>query len=156
MNGTCEHPDHDEFIRDFIGQHDMRPNPGIVVVSLLTGVIPASEDDGRQTAKWCEICIIATRRKRDKQIHRFGLFYNWLKYYKTEDTVMGDLASDVSEDMNFPKNSDSKDEIRQHLNQKHAGPNMLGAFDEGWNKYKDERTRFENISHILQKIHFLT
>jgi len=74
-------------------------------------------------------------------------FYKWLRKFRNEDSIIGDLADDVYEDITFPKKA-SYDVIRDYLaNYEDRDRNMfkgkasdrcLKAFDEAYERYRKE------------------
>lgn len=61
-------------------------------------------------------------------------FKDWILRHKEENSPLGDLATDISNDSNFP-DTDSKEAIETYLNDCGASDNALNSFTAAWNYY---------------------
>lgn len=76
-------------------------------------------------------------------------FKEWIKKYEKDEDPIGDLARDVSTDIEFP--SEKYVPLRKkwlylriYLEEKHACDDCLDAFDEAWEVYERcERKRLK-------------
>ena len=67
-------------------------------------------------------------------------FYRWiLKKHINTMAPVGDLARDMKEDSEFPRDGGKK-KIRQYLESCHACSGCMDAFDEAWAEYARERS----------------
>jgi uncharacterized protein YozE (UPF0346 family) len=67
-------------------------------------------------------------------------FYRWiLKKHINTMAPVGDLARDMKEDSEFPRDGGKK-KIRQYLEACHACSGCMDAFDEAWAEYARERS----------------
>ncbi len=67
-------------------------------------------------------------------------FYRWvLKKHINTMAPVGDLARDMKEDSEFPRDGGKK-KIRQYLEDCHACSGCMDAFDEAWAEYARERS----------------
>jgi uncharacterized protein YozE (UPF0346 family) len=67
-------------------------------------------------------------------------FYRWiLKKHINTMAPVGDLARDMKEDSEFPREGGKKI-IRQYLEACHACSGCMDAFDEAWAEYARERS----------------
>lgn len=62
-------------------------------------------------------------------------FYEWLVLFRGVDRPIGDLAQDALRDPDFPKHKNFE-EIRNHLQAKHASPEALKTLDDSYVYYK--------------------
>ena len=62
-------------------------------------------------------------------------FYKWLANFKDVDLPIGDLAQDILGDSNFPTESNSFQEIYDHLCDIRANSRMMQTFLEVWYFY---------------------
>lgn len=62
-------------------------------------------------------------------------FYEWLVLFKGVDRPIGDLAQDALRDPDFPKHKNFE-EIRDHLQAKHASQEALKTLDDSYVYYK--------------------
>ena len=65
-------------------------------------------------------------------------FTKWLKKHKDDNTPLGDLARDVSEDKDFPKTK-SSNKILEYLESKGACDGAISAFKDAWKLYTAEQ-----------------
>lgn len=61
-------------------------------------------------------------------------FKTWLANFKKVDLPIGDLATDITKDKNFPDN-DSFSEILEHLQSQTSDPDVIETFMLVWNFY---------------------
>ncbi|MFC2738961.1 MAG: sterile alpha motif-like domain-containing protein [Prevotella sp.] len=62
-------------------------------------------------------------------------FYEWLVLFRGVDRPIGDLAQDALRDPDFPKHKNFE-EIRDHLQAKHASQEALKTLDDSYVYYK--------------------
>jgi len=68
-------------------------------------------------------------------------FKEWISYFKDVDRPIGDLASDIARDKEFPTEN-TKGTIRNYLSNKmsfSASDKVLEAFDNAWSYYLKDR-----------------
>ena len=65
-------------------------------------------------------------------------FKRWIKKYRDECSLRGDLANDVWGDDRFPYRSQSYHVIRSHLVGMAACEIALDTFEDTWNQYQKE------------------
>ena len=63
-------------------------------------------------------------------------FYQYLATLKDEDSPAGDLARDALRDDTFPREADTRGQIRDHLFSCRACPGAYDALDSAWRRYK--------------------
>ena len=68
-------------------------------------------------------------------------FYQYLSTLKDEDSPAGDLARDALIDDIFPKEADTRGQIRDHLFSCRACSCAYDALDSAWRRYKAELRR---------------
>ena len=68
-------------------------------------------------------------------------FYQYLSTLKDEDSPAGDLARDALRDDTFPKEADTRGQIRDHLFSCRACSGAYDALDSAWRRYKAELRR---------------
>lgn len=67
-------------------------------------------------------------------------FYQFLiDNYIVEDSPIGDLARDARADKWFPRKACGEDTIREYLEEKDAGYEVIEAFEEAFEAYKEDR-----------------
>lgn len=64
-------------------------------------------------------------------------FKKWSEKFITEQTIFGDIASDIDKDFNFPSTNDRKI-VFNYLNKMNAAPQVIDVFDEFWKMYEQE------------------
>ena len=62
-------------------------------------------------------------------------FYEWLVLFRDVDRPTGDLGQDALRDPDFPRQG-GFEEIRDHLQAKHASQEALKTFDDSYVYYK--------------------
>jgi len=66
-------------------------------------------------------------------------FYDWcIKQYTGKNNPAGDLAGDMSRDLEFPKVSDDKKTIERYLHLKHACDDAVRTFRNVFRMYQIE------------------
>jgi uncharacterized protein YozE (UPF0346 family) len=62
-------------------------------------------------------------------------FKTWLKNFLKEDSAFGDLAKDVADDSEFPKQN-KYDIILYYLQRQNAISDCITTFENAWREYK--------------------
>ena len=62
------------------------------------------------------------------------MFAKWIMRYKEDNSPIGDLARDISDDKDFPKTK-SKKKILEYLESKDACDGAISAFISAWEAY---------------------
>jgi uncharacterized protein YozE (UPF0346 family) len=79
-----------------------------------------------------------------------GRFLKWLKRQSERDDPVGDLAKDALNDATFPRNTQSRDILRRHLQLRHACLEAFVALDEALFEFRTSLPRRESLSPKLR------
>jgi uncharacterized protein YozE (UPF0346 family) len=63
-------------------------------------------------------------------------FTDWLQARREEDTRVGDLARDMLQDRQWPKQANTHKTFKRHLEEKCACDGALDALNEAWTCYQ--------------------
>lgn len=64
-------------------------------------------------------------------------FKEWILQYVGENSAIGDLANDISNDVNFP-DLNSKEDIENYLESQGACYSAMATFNEAWMRYREQ------------------
>lgn len=82
-------------------------------------------------------------------------FYDWLMKQKGRECPVGDLATDVAGDCNFPKNAAALSVVLQHIRSRTSNQAAIEAAVEGWLEYLGSNNRgFDILIAIKDGIRF--
>lgn len=65
--------------------------------------------------------------------------YSWLLRQTKRDDPVGDFARDLERDRSFPRTTNSLENIRSYLLDRHAAPEVILAFDEAYGEFRTRR-----------------
>lgn len=66
-------------------------------------------------------------------------FYDWIIQFKGEDSIYGDIATDVLRDKTFPKDVTSIKDLEVHLINKRADEDVIKEVKSAWKEFKAEK-----------------
>ena len=106
---------------------------------LLAGYVPVDPDE----LNW-EFDIVLVR----DIIENPSPFFNWLKRYTDEDSMIGDFARDAAADRDFPAMADYW-VIRRYLERRHICYDCLCCFEMAWKRWRRfKKKNAENVENI--------
>ncbi|WP_198007301.1 YozE family protein [Nitrococcus mobilis] len=77
-------------------------------------------------------------------------FHRWLLRQADRDDLIGDLATDVASDPLFPRNTESRAKLREHLRRRAADSLALVALDEALREFRASRSSRDAIPPKLR------
>jgi uncharacterized protein YozE (UPF0346 family) len=73
-----------------------------------------------------------------KELIRLKYFRTWILHFVDVDLPIGDLASDIKNDPEFPR-ANKKEVILEYLRSRQAIPEAIQTFEDAWDYYLKSR-----------------